>query len=257
MGSLGSLDRQIEAAALAGYKNVDPLEYHLSSTERLDRILLEHAVLAPTAHVAFSTITQQSTQTVENCLRYGVRELFVQIPNVQAVEAVAFWQKVGSDLGHIAESLQENGIALGFHNTPSGLRLFSNGRYGLEILFRAASGSPLSWQADIAWLHRAGVNPSDWLRRFSGLLTSAHIKDRAAEGVGEDGWSNVGAGMMIWPSLWHEAIKNGARTLVIEHDRPQDPIAFAKSSLSYVQRPGFSTHTLARGLGTLGSDQDI
>ena len=238
MRSLGSLDRQIEAAALAGYKNVEPLEHHLSSTERLDRILLEHAVLAPTAHVAFSTITKEPTQTVENCLRCGVRELFVQIPNAQAVEAVTFWQKVGSDLGHIAESLQENGIALGFHNTSFGLRLFSNGRYGLEILFRAASGSPLRWQADIAWLHRAGVNPSDWLRRFSWLLTSAHIKDRAAEGEGmdEDGWSNVGAGIMIWPSLWHAAIENGARTLVIEHDRPQDPIAFAKSSLSYVQR---------------------
>jgi len=238
MRGLGSLTRQVEAAAMAEFQFVEPLEHHLSETERLDYILREHAVSAPTAHIALRTIKAQQSRTVDDCIRCGIRELFVQIPHDAAVETVAYWQKTGTELGNLAESMRPHGIVLGFHNMSSGFKLLPNGSYGFEILFRAATGSPLVWQADIAWLHRAGVNPRDWLRRFSGVLTSAHIKDQAAEGasVDEDGWTNVGAGVMVWPSLWQAAVQSGARTLVIEHDNPKDPVAFAKSSLSYVQR---------------------
>ncbi|MBB3165688.1 sugar phosphate isomerase/epimerase [Rhizobium laguerreae] len=238
MRGLGSLACQVEAAAAVGYQFVEPLEHHLVEAEGLDRILRDNAVAAPTAHVTLATFRAETARTVDNCIRCGVRELFVQIPNNAAIEKVAYWQKTGTELGKHAEIMLSHGVTLGFHNVNSGFRLLPNGQYGFEVLFRAASGSPLVWQADIAWLHRAGVNPRDWLRRFSGLLTSAHVKDQAADGesIDEDGWANVGAGVMVWPSLWQAAVQNGARTLVIEHDNPKDPVAFAKKSLSYVQR---------------------
>jgi sugar phosphate isomerase/epimerase len=238
MRGLGSLTRQVQAAAMAGYEFVEPLEHHLSEAEGLDSILREYAISAPTAHTALRTVKAQQSRMVDNCIRCGTRELFVQIPHDAAVETVNYWQKTGTDLGNLAESMRPHGIVLGFHNMSSGFRLLPDGRYGLEILFRAATGSPLIWQADIAWMHRAGVDPRDWLRRFSRVLTSAHIKDQAAEGesVDEDGWANVGGGVMVWASLWQAAVQSGARTLVIEHDNPKDPVAFAGSSLAYVKR---------------------
>lgn len=238
MRGLGSLAHQIEAAAKVGYQFVEPLEHHLTESGELERILQQNNVASPTAHVTLGTLRAEPTRILDDCIRCGVRELFVQIPNANAVESVGYWQKTGADLGARAVSMHSYGVVLGFHNMNSGFRLLPNGQYGFEVLFRAASGSPLAWQADIAWLHRAGVNPRDWLRRFSGLLTSAHIKDQAAEGEGidEDGWANVGSGVMVWPSLWQAAVQNGARKLVIEHDNPKDPVAFAKNSLAYVQR---------------------
>ncbi|OWV80947.1 hypothetical protein ATY77_24945 [Rhizobium sp. R634] len=238
MRNLGSLARQVEAAVTAGYRLVEPLEHHLNEEERLEDLLREYSISAPTAHISLPALKARRSQIVDDCLRCGIRELFVHIPQEIAVETMAYWTQIGTDLGAISAAMQSEGIALGFHNSSSGFKLLVNGQYGFEVLFNAASGSPLIWQADIAWLHHAGVEPRDWLRRFSKVLTSAHIKDRAADSQksAEDGWANVGAGIMVWPSLWRAAVQYGARTLVIEHDNPPDPIGFAKESLSYVRR---------------------
>ncbi|WP_244575485.1 sugar phosphate isomerase/epimerase family protein [Rhizobium sp. 11515TR] len=237
MRRLGGLEHQVAAAAEAGFRFVEPLEHHLYETENLDRILRAHGVSAPSAHITLPALKRQRSRSLDDCIRCGIRELFVQLPRGTVTESITFWQRVGTDLGSLAEDMRPYGIVLGFHNMSSGFRLLPNGQYGFEVLFRAA-GSRLVWQADIAWLYRAGVNPSDWLRRFSAYLTSAHIKDQAAEGesIDEEGWSDVGAGVMVWPSLWRAVVQNGARTLVIEHDNPKDPMHFAKTSLAYVRR---------------------
>ena len=71
-------------------------------------------------------------------------------------------------------------------------------------MFAEAEGTPLTWQADVAWLVRGGAEPATWLRRYSDRLVSAHVKDIAPEGTAldEDGWADVGAGVLDWKSLW-------------------------------------------------------
>lgn len=101
---------------MAGYEFVEPLEHHLSEAEGLDSILREYAISAPTAHTALRTVKAQQSRMVDNCIRCGTRELFVQIPHDAAVETVNYWQKTGTDLGNLAESMRPHGTVLGFHN---------------------------------------------------------------------------------------------------------------------------------------------
>jgi sugar phosphate isomerase/epimerase len=63
-----------------------------------------------------------------------------------------------------------------------------------------------------------------------------HVKDLAAPGAdpAEEGWSNVGAGTLDWPELWREAMALGVKWMVLEHDKPKDPIAFAAASRAYL-----------------------
>ena len=74
MRGLGSLTRQVEPAATAGYQFVEPLEHHLSETECLDSILREYAISAPTAHTALRTVKAQQSRMVDNRIRCGTRE---------------------------------------------------------------------------------------------------------------------------------------------------------------------------------------
>jgi sugar phosphate isomerase/epimerase len=108
----------------------------------------------------------------------------------------------------------------------------------LELIFAEAEGSPLSWQADVAWLVRGGVAPDTWLRRYRDRLVSAHVKDIAPAGtmLDEDGWADVGSGVLDWRALWRVCRDCGAQWMVVEHDKPADPERSARASFAYLSR---------------------
>jgi sugar phosphate isomerase/epimerase len=94
----------------------------------------------------------------------------------------------------------------------------------------------LTWQVDAAWLVRGGADPLAWLARYTGRVTSVHVKDLApaGENADEDGWAAVGAGVMDWPALWQAARRAGAKWMVVEHDKPRDPAASIRASREYI-----------------------
>jgi sugar phosphate isomerase/epimerase len=114
---------------------------------------------------------------------------------------------------------------------------FENDERPLDCLFHGAEGSPLTWQADIAWIARGGEQPEAWLSKYERLLVSAHVKDQAPAGrhEDEDGWCDVGSGILPWPELWQTAQSHGARLMVVEHDNPKDPAGFAARSFAYLK----------------------
>ncbi len=239
MRELGPLDHQLRAAASAGFHFVEPLESHLLDNGALADGLRRYGLEAPTAHVSLESLQVKPHELIHACEECGIETLFAPHPSrTFHGQGELAWRKLGVDLAAVAELLGAKGIGFGYHNKSAGLTAKPGARCGLDVLFDAARGSRLLWQADIGWIHNAGASPSEWLRRFQGLLASAHVKDRAPEGANVDqgGWTDVGAGVLIWPSLWREAIRCGARTLVVEHDNPKDPADFAKRSFEYLSR---------------------
>ena len=241
---LGSLDAQLSAAAKAGFQSVEPLGHQLQDAAALSEALARHGLTSPTAHIGLEFLQSEPGRVADACRACGIRELFVpQSATFLPPETTGGWQRLGAELGRLAERYAADGISVGYHNKMAGFALLPTARYGFEVMFEAARGTPLVWQADIAWISRAGVNPADWLHRYAKVLVSAHVKDRAPEGANadEDGWADVGAGTLMWPSLWRLALANGARTLVVEHDSPKRPFEFAQTSFAYLSR--FMAHS--------------
>lgn len=241
---LGSLDAQLSAAARAGFESVEPLGHQLRDATGLSDALARHQLAAPTAHIGLDFLRDEPRHVAEACQACGITQLFVpQSATFLPPETTGGWQRLGAELGRLAESYRPHGISVGYHNKMAGFSLLSTARYGFEVMFEAARGSPLVWQADIAWMSRAGVDPAEWLQRYAKVLVSAHVKDRAPEGANpdEDGWADVGAGTLMWPSLWRLALAKGARTLVVEHDSPRKPFEFAQTSFAYLSR--FMAHS--------------
>jgi len=239
MKSLGTFEAQFSAAARAGYRQVELLEEHLREASEIRNLLARHALEAPSAHVGLHELRTRWAQVIDACHQCGTRMLFV--PHLDSPEAQRernYWLRFGHELGEMAERLKAEGLILGYHNKLEGLDRLLGHRYGLELLFDAAKGSVLVWQADIGWLARAQASPAEWLRRYANILVSAHIKDQAPESEddAEGGWSDVGAGLLVWPSLWRAAVSHGAGLLVVEHDKPREPFSFAEASLKYLTR---------------------
>ena len=85
---------------------------------------------------------------------------------------------------------------------------------------------------------RGGVEPQGLAASATAdRLVSAHVKDIAPAGQNEDedGWADVGAGVLDWPDLWQACRAAGAKWMVVEHDKPERPGAHRPRELRLPQ----------------------
>ena len=241
MRSLGDLDRILDAVAEAGYRHVETVGAHLDDAGATRAKLDARGLDASSSHVSLAALRERPDAMVDACRTLECAQLFMPaVPPEQREMAADGWRALGRELGQIAERLRRHGIELGYHNHHWEMAPKEGDKSALELLFEAAGASPLTWQADIAWLVRGGVEPKAWLERYRSRLTSAHVKDIAASGENEDedGWADVGAGVLDWHDLWRACRRAGARWMVVEHDKPKDPARTAKASFDFLRGMG-------------------
>jgi sugar phosphate isomerase/epimerase len=241
MRSLGDLDRILDAVADAGFGHVETVGAHLDDPATMRAKLDARALKASSSHVGLAALRRRTDAVVEACRTLGIAQLFMPaVPPRQRDMAANGWRALGRELGQLSERLRVQGIELGYHNHHWELAPKEGTRTALDVLFEAAGGSPLTWQADVAWLVRGGAEPKAWLHRYRSRLTSAHVKDIAPAGHNQDehGWADVGSGVLDWRDLWQACRDAGARWMVVEHDRPRDPARTARASFAFLTRMG-------------------
>jgi sugar phosphate isomerase/epimerase len=235
--ALGDLDRALDAVVAAGYQHVELVGAHLGSPAATRASLDAHGLLAPTSHVGITALRDRFDATIAACRAIGVRQLFMPaVPPEQRGMEGPRWSALGHELGELARRLEAQGIGLGYHNHDWELQ--RKGRAtALELLFAAAARSPLRWQVDAAWLARGGADPKAWIARHRPLVVSAHVKDIARPGANpdQDGWADVGAGVLDWRDLWRVCRNAGATWMVVEHDKPSHPAESIAASFSFLK----------------------
>lgn len=234
---LGEVDHVLDAAADAGFIHVEMIGSHLDHAQSMRRKLDDRGLRGSSSHVGLAQLRDQPEGMIDACITLGITELYMPaVPPEDRDMDAAGWRTLGLELGELAERFQKSGVKLGYHNHHWELSPKEHHSTALELLFEAAGSSPLVWQADVAWLVRGGVQPESWLERYRDRLSSAHVKDiaRDGEGLDEDGWADVGRGILDWPALWTACCENGAGWMVVEHDKPRDPAVSAKRSYSFL-----------------------
>lgn len=233
---LGAVEHQLDAAAAAGFRLVETIGSQLADPHALKAGLDARGLTAPTGHIGIGDLRGDLARIADAAHQVGIVQLYMPAyPAEERGRTGESWKKAGAELGRIAEALKAEKIGVGYHNHHWELEVLDDGRTALESFFAGAAGSPLTWQADIAWLARGGVDPVEWLARYKAILTSAHVKDQAPAGIEvDDGWTDVGAGILDWKLLWAAARANGAGIMTVEHDNPGDPAGFAKRSHAWL-----------------------
>jgi sugar phosphate isomerase/epimerase len=239
--SLGDLDRVLDTVKQAGYGRVETVGSHLDDAENVRSKLDARGLKVSSSHVSLATLRDRPEAVIEACRTLGFDQLFMPAVSQEHRQSeAAFWRALGCELGEIAERMRDQGIAFGYHNHDWELTPKDGVKTALELIFEGAADSPLSWQVDIAWLVRGGADPKGWMHRYRDRVISAHVKDIAPEGRNEDqdGWADVGAGLLDWRELWPAARAAGAKWMVVEHDKPSDPAETARASYAFISRMG-------------------
>jgi sugar phosphate isomerase/epimerase len=234
---LGDFDRILEAVAHAGFRHVEMIGSHLGDPARTLRRLETHGLRASSSHVGLAQLRETPEAIMEAADMLGIDELYMPaVPPEDRDMDAAGWRALGAELADIAEDFQIQGLHLGYHNHNWELTPKEGETTALELIFEAAGDSPLTWQADVAWLVRGGAEPEAWLSRYAERLRSAHVKDIAPDGENQDqdGWADVGLGTLDWPKLWEACRTAGAGWMVVEHDKPADPAGCARRSYDFL-----------------------
>ena len=234
---LGSVEAVLDTAGEAGFRHVELLGSHLDDADAARQALEERSLNVSSSHIALDQLRDRPDAMQAAAASLGITDLFMPaVPPEERDMDAAGWRSLGLELGRYAEAFEAQGMRLGYHNHDWELAPKEGEKTALDLIFEAAGSSPLAWQADVAWLVRGGTEPTAWLQRYGDRLLSAHVKDLAREGEGldEDGWADVGDGVLDWPKHWKTCRDQGARWMVVEHDKPKDPAKTAARSFAYL-----------------------
>jgi sugar phosphate isomerase/epimerase len=236
--SLPGLPEVLDTVKAAGYRHVELIGSHLDDASNVRRQLDARGLAVSSSHVSMAALRERFDAIMAACKTLGFTQLFMpSVPPDERQSIEPYWTRLGRELGQMALRAKDRSVELGYHNHHWELQPQADGRTALECLFAGAGDAPLSWQADVAWLARGGADPVALMQRYKARLVSVHAKDLAAAGtkLDEDGWDDVGHGVLDWRGrLAQAAVDNGARWLVAEHDKPSDPARFARNSFTFL-----------------------
>lgn len=161
----------------------------------------------------------------------------------------------------IAEAAKKLGIQLLYHNHDFEF-VKLDGEYALDVLYSTIPEDLLKTEVDTCWVNVAGVNPSEYIVKYTGRSPVVHLKDFRMSGkkggalyklIGidddeeqaeEDSFTfmPVGHGAQDIPSILDASVKAGAQWVVVEQDNPakgDTPLNSVKLSREYLKSLGW------------------
>ena len=228
-----------ETLAMLARLGIEAVEGHAPLYEDLEatrRRLETHGLSMPTGHFAIELVEQDPARCLEITRALQLDSVLVPYltPEQRPLDADG-WQQLAGRLTEMAKPILDAGLNFGWHNHDFEFMPCADGTLPIECLTNACP--ELGLELDLAWIHVAGHDPVTWIERYAGRTLAVHVKDRAPEGDNEDedGWADVGHGVMDW-ELISAALKSAkVPRYILEHDNPRDAERFARRSFTTVK----------------------
>lgn len=225
----------LQLLAEFGYTQVEGFEGLYDESSDLRKDLDRNGLTMPSGHFGLGLLQDQVDDTKQIIDTLGVETVICPyLTEEQRPADAEGWKRMAEVLNKVGENYREDGLVFGWHNHDFEFVLLENGQTPMEILLEY---SEMSWEIDLAWVIRGKADPQEWIRRYGERFCAVHLKDiaPAGENTEEDGWADVGHGVIDWPRLNTQLRKTPAQWYVIEHDKPSDVKRFARRSLETVQ----------------------
>lgn len=203
-----------------------------------------NGITMPSGHIGLADIEADFDATMALVKTLGITTVFAPyLEEKDRPDTAAGYSDLARRLNAAAKRYADHGIAFGWHNHDFEFMALVDGTVPMEILFDQAPD--IVWEADLAWIVRGGRDPLDYVQRYGNRLSAIHVKDIAQTGTNldEDGWADLGAGTMDWAALLQACrSQSGDLIYALEHDKPGDPVGYAKRSAAAFKKLWENTH---------------
>lgn len=212
-----------------GYKGVEFAGFGGFKASELKGHLDALGLKAAGAHINVDELKNNLQQVIEYNVQLGNK--YIVCPWA-AYENKEDYIKMAEFLSEIGEKIKEAGLQLCYHNHAHEFKSFE-GYYGLDILYNRVEKELLKAEVDTYWVAYAGLNPVDYLKKYSGRTPLVHLKDM--ENNDKRDFAEIGTGILDIKAIAEQAEKNGAEWLIVEQDvckrKPLDSVRISINNL--------------------------
>lgn len=256
------MDAALKAVKEMGYDYVEFAGFYGHTAEEVKAILDKYELTAISVHQPIDPFLEDPDGIIEYFKTVGVKFAVIPWYEVEKFKGTEGWEKTVASFTAYGKALRENGIQLLYHNHDFEFNKFEE-KYLLDWLYEEIPAECLQPQIDTCWVHYAGEDPAEYMRKYSGRLEVLHLKDFECEKLGsghvyaliddngeekekpskeEAGFRfrPLGQGIQNFVEILAAAEETGVEYIIVEQDQCYDTptLEAAKMSRDYLRTLG-------------------
>ncbi|MBQ7591599.1 MAG: sugar phosphate isomerase/epimerase [Clostridia bacterium] len=240
-----------------GYDGVEFAGLYGKSAAEVKAICEKLGLVPISAHVPFVDMLKDPAGVLSQYAEIGCKYVAVPYLSGEHRPGTPNFEYVVAFIEILAKAAKKLGIRMLYHNHDFEFMTIG-GKFALDVLYETVPADLLQTEIDVCWAKVGGVDPAEYVRKYSGRAPIVHLKDyfgQKSENMYEligierkapkrpEGFEfrPVGYGLQDIPSVVNAAVDAGAEWLVVEQDSPSmglSPLECAKKSIDYLKSIG-------------------
>lgn len=240
----------LKQVAEIGYKNIEAAGYEDGKFYGMEptefKAYLEEIDITPLSSHHGDITLDNADQEIADAKAAGFKYLVLPIPPMghfsydEATQTLGMSdevEEVMNIINTIAEKCAAAGIECLYHNHDFEFVEKANGIIPMDYFIENSNPDHLSFQLDLYWATKAGVNPVDYFKKAAGRIKAWHVKDMDDQGR----FAPVGEGNIDFQTILAEAELSGMECYFVEQDATfnHTPMEAIKISFKGLQHIGF------------------
>ena len=240
-----------------GYDGVEFAGFYSYTADQIAEMLKETGLVAISDHVPYKRIQADMFGVIADHLKIGCKYIAVPFLEMNDRPGHPGFAKVIRVITEFGALCKKAGIQLLYHNHDFEFEKMS-GMYGLDFLYEAVDEDILKTEIDTCWVNYSGVNPAEYIKKYTGRAPIVHLKDFVGTRgdaqpyalINEDGSDDgaasakaafefrpVGYGCQNVASILNAGLEAGAQAFIVEQDQWYDrhPLEAAKMSIETIK----------------------
>ena len=243
-----------------GYDGVEFAGFYGHTADEIKVMLDEVGLVAISDHVPYAAIQKDMFAVISDHVKIGCK--YIAVPYLEDADRPGKpgFAKVIRVIAKFGALCKAAGIQLLYHNHDFEFEKVS-GMYALDFLYEAVDEDILKTEIDCCWVKYSGVDPAEYIRKYSGRAPIVHTKDFVGqkgevqpyalikEDGTDDGKANaaavfefrpVGYGCQDVPSIIEAGLEAGAKAFIVEQDQwyNRTPMEAAAMSIETLKKAG-------------------
>jgi|SRR5687767_12499590 sugar phosphate isomerase/epimerase len=216
-----------------GYREVEFAGYFGRSPAEVRQILGTHRLAAPATHMPYELIATGWDKALDDAKAIGHQYVVVPWLAEDLRKSADSWRRVAAEFNRAGERARSRGLNFAYHNHEFEFKR-TDGAVPFDILIAETDPALVSFEMDVYWVTFGGADPLAYLRQHPERFSMLHIKDSA--GPPNHAQVDVGAGTIDFAAILRldAQQRSAVKHVFVEHDKPADPLAFAKKSFDHL-----------------------
>ena len=257
------MDKTLGEVKAMGYDYVEFAGYYDKTSEEVKALLDKHGLKCISVHQRYQLFLEEGQKAYDFLNTIGAKYSAVPWMGIEEHQGHGKFDETLANFKKVGKELKDNGIQLLYHNHDFEFEKFE-GKYLLDWLYESVDEDLLKTEIDTCWVHYAGVNPAEYIKKYTGRSPVVHLKDFVCKNLGggpvyaliddsgkegdkpskEDNgfeFRPVGYGIQDMPAILKAAEEAGAEYAIVEQDQPTTASALesAKLSREYLKKLGY------------------